>query len=55
MSVYRCNYCDEYRDADIHECHEDPRDEFECICYDCSMHLEHQAEVLADSMEAENE
>lgn len=55
MSMYRCNYCDEYKDADIHGCFEDPRDECGCICDKCAGELECQAEILADSMEEENE
>ena len=55
MSVYRCNYCDQYKDADFDDCIEDPRDECECICDSCAERLEYQAEILADSMEEENE
>lgn len=35
MSVYRCSCCEQYRDADEHECHENPLDERECVCLDC--------------------
>lgn len=39
MSVYRCPECDEYQDADFHGCYEHPKDEWECICYDCLMNF----------------
>lgn len=35
MSIYLCSSCDEYKDADIHECHADPRNEWDCICLNC--------------------
>jgi hypothetical protein len=39
MSIFRCSCCDEYADADIHGCQEDPRNEWECVCDDCHTEL----------------
>lgn len=39
MSIFRCNYCDNLKDADIHGCMEDPRDDCECLCEDCHTEL----------------
>ncbi len=38
MSVYRCDICDDYKDADIHGCEEHREDPFKCICSDCHMY-----------------
>ena len=39
MSIFRCSHCDNYVDADIHGCEEDPRNEYECVCEDCHTQL----------------
>lgn len=35
MSAYRCAYCEEIKDADIHGYYECPQDECEGICEAC--------------------
>ena len=40
MSIFFCDYCDRYRDADFHGCVEHPQDECESICEDCAQRAE---------------
>lgn len=35
MSCYKCDFCEEIRDADFHGCNENPKDECGCICDSC--------------------
>jgi len=35
MSVYRCDICEEYKDADYAGCNENPKNEYGCICDEC--------------------
>jgi len=35
MSIYRCQLCDQFKDADFDDCYESPYDECECICEGC--------------------
>lgn len=37
MSVYRCNRCENYYDADYDGCNEDPNDECGLLCDGCSI------------------
>ena len=40
-----CGHCDEYKDADIHGCFENPKDPYSCICDKCDEKLENQSEI----------
>lgn len=51
MSIYLCDVCQQYKDADIHGCLKNPTDEDHCICEDCfnnfsDCYLEEQFEML---------
>lgn len=37
MSIYRCGICEQYKDADMSGCYENPFCEFTCICEECDM------------------
>lgn len=42
MSIYRCNICDEDRDADFHGCNESPYNKDECMCDACEERIPEQ-------------
>lgn len=35
MSIFWCNDCNDFKDADFKGCHEDPQDNTASICTDC--------------------
>ena len=42
MSTYRCNKCDGWFDNDYSPCSQDPDNELELICEDCTIELENE-------------
>lgn len=35
-----CDYCGQYKDADVDGCIQSPFDEYGCICEDCAQKLQ---------------
>jgi len=40
MSIFRCGYCDQDKDADIDGCEKNPFESDECVCENCAEELE---------------
>lgn len=44
MSIYQCNRCENYYDADYEGCFEDKKDPFGCLCCTCDLNQEEENE-----------
>jgi hypothetical protein len=54
MSVYRCDRCENYYDADYEGCFEHPTDPTACLCESCSNDLLDEVDLMQEIEQIEN-